>query len=202
MGAGAELFGAHGFEGVRVERIAAQAGVNKAMISYHFGGKQGLYVEIIEELFSGIGADLEALARSPAPAPERLRALVGAIASHSRRHPGFPAMLIREVISGGRLIGDSLLPRLLAVFEGVRGILEAGVAEGSLRPVDPILTHLMVVGSLVFFLASAPMRARMVRAGMLPSGVEPPTPEAFVVHVQELLARGLAARPATSPSRR
>jgi TetR/AcrR family transcriptional regulator len=36
-------FASRGFAGARVERIAARAGVNKQLISYYFGGKQGLY---------------------------------------------------------------------------------------------------------------------------------------------------------------
>jgi TetR/AcrR family transcriptional regulator len=36
-------FASKGFAGARVEQIAARAGVNKQLISYYFGGKQGLY---------------------------------------------------------------------------------------------------------------------------------------------------------------
>jgi TetR/AcrR family transcriptional regulator len=35
-------FGTHGYAGARVSRIAERAGVNKQLISYYFGGKQGL----------------------------------------------------------------------------------------------------------------------------------------------------------------
>jgi len=201
-GAATQLFGERGFDGVRVEHIARRAGVNKAMISYHFGGKQGLYGAILEDLFSGINADLESVTASAGAADHRLREVVKTIAAQSRRHPGFPAMLIREVISGGRHLDDSMLPRILSVFQVVRGIVEAGVREGTFRPVDPVLTHLTIIGSLFFFFATAPMRARMMRAGMLPPDVQPPSPEAFVVHIQELMARGLSADPLPSRSRR
>lgn len=39
-------FGAKGFTGARVSEIAAGAGVNKQLISYYFGGKEGLYTEL------------------------------------------------------------------------------------------------------------------------------------------------------------
>jgi AcrR family transcriptional regulator len=35
-------FGAHGYSGARTAAIAARAGVNAQLITYHFGGKQGL----------------------------------------------------------------------------------------------------------------------------------------------------------------
>jgi TetR/AcrR family transcriptional regulator len=39
-------FAAKGRQGARVSEIAARAGVNKQLISYYFGGKEGLYNEI------------------------------------------------------------------------------------------------------------------------------------------------------------
>jgi AcrR family transcriptional regulator len=38
-----EEFAAKGFAGARVSEIAARAGMNKQLISYYFGGKEGLY---------------------------------------------------------------------------------------------------------------------------------------------------------------
>lgn len=39
-------FGARGYSGARTAAIAARAGVNAQLISYHFGGKQGLLGEL------------------------------------------------------------------------------------------------------------------------------------------------------------
>jgi AcrR family transcriptional regulator len=39
-------FGSKGFTGARVGEIAARAGVNKQLISYYFGGKEGLHQEL------------------------------------------------------------------------------------------------------------------------------------------------------------
>lgn len=39
-------FGAKGFAAARVSDIADRAGVNKQLISYYFGGKEGLYKEL------------------------------------------------------------------------------------------------------------------------------------------------------------
>jgi hypothetical protein len=50
--------------------------------------------------------------------------------------------------------------------------------------------HHTVVGCLAFFFAAQPLRDRMIRERVV--AVPRPDPEAFVAHVQELLARGLA----------
>lgn len=42
-------FSAKGRAGARVSEIAARAGVNKQLISYYFGGKDGLYDALVEQ---------------------------------------------------------------------------------------------------------------------------------------------------------
>ncbi|MBT2383940.1 TetR family transcriptional regulator [Streptomyces sp. ISL-11] len=49
LDAALEEFAQHGLAGARVQDIAARAGVNKQLISYYFGGKDGLYRELQRE---------------------------------------------------------------------------------------------------------------------------------------------------------
>lgn len=56
--AGAE-FAAHGFAGARVAAIAERAGVNKQLISYYFGGKEGLYAELGRQWFAYEASEIQ-----------------------------------------------------------------------------------------------------------------------------------------------
>lgn len=47
--AAVEEFGAKGYAGARVNEIAQRAGVNKQLISYYFGGKEGLYHHVVAQ---------------------------------------------------------------------------------------------------------------------------------------------------------
>ncbi|MFD0537456.1 TetR/AcrR family transcriptional regulator [Actinomadura luteofluorescens] len=46
LDAALEEFSAKGYAGARVQDIADRAGVNKQLINYYFGGKQGLYCDL------------------------------------------------------------------------------------------------------------------------------------------------------------
>lgn len=191
LAAGTELFAEHGFDGVPVSVIAEQAGVNKAMISYHFGGKRELYVAILAATFSEIVADVERIARSTRPAPEVLREIIAAIGeTATRRNPHFCTMLLREALTGGKRLEKAVLAQPVRVLAAVRRVVERGVREGDFRPVDPLLTHLSLVGSLVFFFATARMRQRVI-ADLHP---EPPDGATYVRHLQDLIIEGLTAR--------
>jgi hypothetical protein len=134
---------------------------------------------------------VEPLRTDPRSADALLRevvAVIGEVATDRRPH--FPAMLLREVLSGGERIERDVIAYPLRILSVVREIVERGVREGTFRRVDPILTHLSLVGSLIFFFATARFRERVLAAGRV--GLKAPTAEAYVRHVQELMARGLA----------
>jgi AcrR family transcriptional regulator len=191
LAAGAELFAARGFEGAAVERIAERARVNKAMISYHFGGKRRFYVAILSEALLELAARLEPL-RGSRQAPEAaLREFVAGFAEFATRRPYLVPILARELAAGAPNVGADLLPRFLAIFSVLREVLERGARAGAFRRVHPLLTHLTVVGSVLFFFLTGAMRRRLAREGKLP--FPDPRLEQYLPHLQELLARGLAA---------
>jgi len=189
--AGAEVFGERGFEGATAERIARRAGATKAMINYHFGSKEGLYEAILLATFTELVGRLEAVHAAGGPAPDQLRAYIEAIARAAADNPTFPAMMVREALSGGAHLPEPALPRIAGVLGVVRAVVEQGIAEGAFRKVNPLLTHITLVGSLLFYLATGSFRARAVARVKAPEG--PPTTAAFVAHIQELMVRGLAA---------
>ncbi|MCP9623311.1 TetR family transcriptional regulator [Nocardia otitidiscaviarum] len=49
LAAALDVFAEQGFAGARVQRIADRAGVNKQLITYYFGGKDGLYRALQEQ---------------------------------------------------------------------------------------------------------------------------------------------------------
>jgi AcrR family transcriptional regulator len=189
--AGMALFAQRGFSGATADRIARRAGVNKAMINYHFGGKRGLYSAILRETLAELAGRLHGLNESTTPPVEKLHAFVGIVAGLITHAPDLPAMLMRELLAGGDHVEDEVAVFVQLIYSTVKGIVDDGVRGGAFRPVDPLLTHLTLVGSLVFFLATDEFRRRALAASGLP--LSPPTVAQFVQHLQDLMACGLAA---------
>ena len=192
LAAGRELFAERGYDGVPVAAIAQEAGVNKAMINYHFGGKRGLYRAIVGSTFAEIVAGVEKLAESSRPAPEVLRELIAVVGElATRRHPHFCAMMLREVVAGGKHLDPELIDKPARILGAVQRIVARGVRDGDFRPVDPLLTHLSLVGSLVFFFGTTRFRERVLAARR--PALKLPDAAAYVGHIQDLLSHGLAA---------
>ena len=64
LAAALDVFGRAGFDAASTRRIAAAAGVNQALIAYHFGGKQGLYLAVFESITEQASAQMQPLVES------------------------------------------------------------------------------------------------------------------------------------------
>jgi TetR/AcrR family transcriptional regulator len=60
LDAALEEFAEKGFAGARVEAIARRAGLNKQLISHHFGGKEALYRAVLDEWLARPGGEMKA----------------------------------------------------------------------------------------------------------------------------------------------
>lgn len=163
LAAAAAEFAARGYDGAKVERIAAQARLNKAMLYYHFRNKAALYRAILRDVFQALA---EAVSAAPAAGgPEdQLRAFIRAIAAETSTRPHFPSMWLREVADGGRHLDASVVTELGRILKTLGVILHAGARDGRFRPANPLVTQMGIVAPLLLFSASSAARERFARA--------------------------------------
>jgi TetR/AcrR family transcriptional regulator len=194
LAAGARLFSERGFDGVPIDDLAERAGVNKALISYHFGGKRGLYSAVLSSAFRAIAERLQAIEGEGHGARETLHRLLLAFDGLRRERPDFPSLFIREVLTSG--VDPAVAPYMVEIIGVVRRLAERGAREGVFRRVNPLELHFGLVGSLVFFLATEPARRRAVAERRLPFAM--PDFPSFLRYMEDLTLRGLApdSRPA------
>src|SRR5882672_2335421 len=94
LAAAALEFSERGYAGARVDRIARRAGVNKAMLYYHFGSKQALYRALLRQIFSQVAERLTTVARSDAAPEQKIEAIIAAMAGFVAEQREFPAIML------------------------------------------------------------------------------------------------------------
>jgi AcrR family transcriptional regulator len=182
--AAAAEFAARGFAGANVDRIARAAGVNKAMIYYHFHSKAALYQEILGEMFHAVGERIRAVAASGATPEQKLEQFVAAIAEAAEARPHFPPIWFREIAEEGAHLGPATMQEVAGIVQGLIAILQEGIRARRFRKVNPLLVHGGIVGPLLLFLASAGLRRRLENAGV--PGAAQFTRDEVVAHVQRV----------------
>jgi AcrR family transcriptional regulator len=91
LAAAADEFSERGFAGARVEAIARRAGLNKQLISHHFGGKQALYEAVLKARRTQAGGGM---AEAPGSLPEALAWFYEKV----RRDPSWLRLLLWEAL--------------------------------------------------------------------------------------------------------
>ena len=159
-------FARRGFAGANVDRIARAAGVNKAMIYYHFTSKAALYQDILVDMFHAVAGRVRVVAGAAASPRDKIKAFVVAIADEAEARPHFPPIWFREIADGGAHVAEPTLAEVAAVVQSLVAILHEGIGAGQFTRVNPLVLHGGIIGPLLLFFASAPLRRRFERSGI------------------------------------
>lgn len=189
LDAAAHHFATHGFAGARVDRIALDAGVNKAMLYYHVGDKEALFHAVIERNFDLALTRVREAVNQARDASEKLRAFVLALTGLTEEIPDHPRIMLREFASGGAHLPPNVVDKMVAVMEVLRGILGEGERSSQFRAANSLLLHLLIVGSVVVMSAMRPF-AEAFGSRMAPEGL-PPTNASVAETITDILLNGI-----------
>jgi AcrR family transcriptional regulator len=151
------VFAASGFSGARVDEIAELTRTTKRMIYYYFGGKEGLYVAVLENAYVGIRKAEQKLEVGDLGPVDAIRRLAELTYDHHNDHPDFIRLVSIENIHRGEFIQrvDSLRAVANPASTLLDDLLARGRAEGVFRDdVDAIDVHLVISAYCVFQVAN------------------------------------------------
>lgn len=176
-------FAARGFAGAKIDRIAAAAGLNKAMIYYHFKNKADLYREILRDMFQAVGVRVQAVVASDATPDDKVRRFVSAIATEAQARPHFPPIWFREIAEEGSHLDAETIRTMGGIIAMLGHIVDEGVRARRFRRINPLIVHAGIVAPLLLFFASTGLRQRLQKAGLPAAAV---THHAVIEHIQNV----------------
>ena len=182
--AAAHEFAQRGYDAAGVDRIADKARVNKAMLYYHYGSKQGLYVEVLRDMFRAVGARTRAIAQGGGTAETKVDAWIVTIVEEAAARPWFPPIMLRELASGAAHIDAETFGMMNAVYTAVRDIIVQGQGEGTFREVDPLLTYLTILPTILIFFARQRIVATQRKNTQGLAAAAPREVNEFIRHMQ------------------
>ena len=150
-------FTAKGLSGARVDAIAKAAGANKRMIYHYFGGKDGLYLAVLEATYEAIRVAEQALHLGDRDPVEGMRELVRFTWAYFIAHPEFLSLLGTENLNKAAYLKRSERIRELhsPLVGMISGLLERGERERVFRAgVDPVQLYVTIAALGFFYLSN------------------------------------------------
>lgn len=140
MEAATKLFAEHGLEGTSTRDIAKAADLNISLISYYFGGKEGLYKEVLAQFAERMrretekvlaSLDLQNLNRDSFQSI--MRAIITEMLPLKMTHREIHVLLQREMMSGLPFSKDIYENIFSKILKTIVSIYEKGQKKGFVR---------------------------------------------------------------------
>jgi TetR/AcrR family transcriptional regulator len=146
-------FAERGFEAARLEDIAADVGIRRAAIFYHFRDKHELYAAVLSAVF---GDALRVLPATGTPG-ERLLAATSGWIDYVAQRPTVARLILREAASAQPGVASPMQRAGATLVQWLHLLIDAGVASGELEPlVDPRRFMSLMGTTTVFHFAAMP----------------------------------------------
>lgn len=152
LNAAISIFQKKGMAGARMQEIADEANINKAMLHYYFRNKQQLFEAVFIQAFENFAPQMNGIFNSEASVFEKIEGFAESYISFVIENPYLPTFLIQEI---------NINPEFAATFFKAHSapdpaLFEKQIAEeiekGVLRPCDPkqLLLHLFSLCAFPF----------------------------------------------------
>ena len=151
LNAAQSLFAQNGYDATGVADICQEAGVSKGSFYYHFPSKQALFLELLDEWLSGLDVQLNILRLNDQSAPDSLIAMTSVLPLVFQSAGNHLQIFLEFWIQASRdaTIWEATIAPYHRYQTLFASIIEEGITEGSLEPVDTQLTAQVIVSFAV-----------------------------------------------------
>ncbi len=160
-----KVFVRRGTAGARMQEIADEAGVNKALLHYYFRRKDRLAEAVFQRVARGIFGRVIDVARADLALEEKVRRIIGVYLDQLSRTPYAPAYVIgemnhdpdrgRQMIETIRQLRGGEGPEV--IFDALQCQIDERVRTGTIRPISAQQFVANLVSLCIFPFAARPL---------------------------------------------
>ncbi|MET0592462.1 MAG: TetR/AcrR family transcriptional regulator [Polyangiaceae bacterium] len=174
-----------GPSGIRLQEVAALAGVSHPTVLHHFGSREGLVKAVITRSLAAINARLvEAISKSTGEAAQVAAMLDGVF--DALAHDGRARVIMWLALEGQRIEGDARLSRVVEAVHALRQMRRAGNKRSA--PSRDDTAHAVVLATLALIGSAVMGPAIFDNAGL---GGDPSAARRFHAWLASLLSKHL-----------
>ena len=150
------IFIIKGMEGARMQEIADEAGMNKALLHYYFRSKENLFKAVFKDTFSKFFVKVKDTLSSEVPAKEKLNAFIDNYINLIQANPYVPQFIISEINRDPKVLKNLMFESGIEP-QKILDLLLNEVQSENLSKLDPRHIVISLLGMLVFPFVARPL---------------------------------------------
>ncbi len=153
-----ELFAELGFDATSTRLIAKKAEVNIAMLNYYFGGKEGLYMAIIESHILANRVRLQNINNDNISSFEKLDRFIDGYVDNMKENLAVQKLMYIEMsLTLRSQLNEQIIELLSKNLVEIKKIIDGGVSNGSFAKVDSDMLIASMFGTKIYLINASPM---------------------------------------------
>lgn len=159
-----KVFITKGMSGARMQDIANEAGINKAMLHYYFKDKEKLFETVFLQEAQKFFPKINTIFQSDAPLFEKIENFVSEYIDEIQQNPYLPLFVLTEINRDPdqfmyKIWGKENLPKPAKFLQQI----EAEVQKGTIKKIDPKHLLMNLLSMTIFPFVARPMLTRNLR---------------------------------------
>lgn len=150
------VFTKKGMDGARMQEIADEAGINKALLHYYFRSKQKLFEAIFSHVFKQIFPDIRSFIQAQKPIEEKIKIFSARYMELLMLNPYLPAFLLRELQRDPEFLASVIKSQGVNPGE-LLTMLKAEMRSGQIKNMDPRELLINLLSLIIFPVAAGPL---------------------------------------------
>lgn len=158
------VFQQKGLDGARMQEIADEAGINKAMLHYYFKSKQSLFEAVFENAFMLLAPQMNKILNDDSSIEDKIRNFTSSYISFVSVHPYIPNFVIQEMNRNPDFIIKIKTKLGLPTIEKFKKQVATEVENGILKPTSAEQLFVNLLSLSVFPFIGANLIKTMLNA--------------------------------------
>ncbi len=151
-----KVFVRHGMAGARMQRIADEAGINKALLHYYFRSKEKLFAIVFQKVVKEAIPQIVRIFDTDMHFFDKIRMFVREYLEFIGKNPYLPMFIIHELASRPERLKE-LLRTVEVDKDFIFEDIQREVEKGTIRPIEPVQLMVNIISLCIFPVVAKPM---------------------------------------------
>ena len=151
------IFQQKGMDGARMQEIADEAGINKALLHYYFRSKQLLFEAVFKNAFLMLAPELNKVMNEDSSLFDKIRNFSSNYNSFIIKHPYLPNFIIQELNKNPEFLKKITTEYNFPSIEKFKEQVGENVKNGTIKPIDPSQLFINLISLNAFPFLAEPL---------------------------------------------